>query len=207
MPREGLAEDMAYVRTLAEEGRDAPLLGGRFLVFWGALNSLVYLLHWALISGRLPGAESGIGFAALWISYGLIAAIGSRAMGAGLRDKPGKSSISVRAERAAWRGVGYAAAFIAFGCLARMALFDDSQAPNAIMGPVFACFGVAMLTTAMLSAQTWLYTFVGLAFAAALALCVLANQDWAYLIAALASAIVLLVPGVTLMRREPAAMA
>lgn len=30
-----LKDDLAYVRDLAEAGQQAPLLGGRFLVFWG----------------------------------------------------------------------------------------------------------------------------------------------------------------------------
>ena len=37
MTREEMLADLAYARTLAEEGRHAPLIGGRYLVLFGAL--------------------------------------------------------------------------------------------------------------------------------------------------------------------------
>ena len=38
--KEELVSELAYVRTLAEEGRDAPLIGGRYYVIWGGLMGL-----------------------------------------------------------------------------------------------------------------------------------------------------------------------
>ena len=44
-------EDLAYLRSVTEQARSAPLLGGRFLVMWGILLSGAYACHWAIMSG------------------------------------------------------------------------------------------------------------------------------------------------------------
>ena len=49
MDRE-LAAQLGYVRTLAEEGRNTPLVGGPFLVLLGIVLSAAYVLHWALVT-------------------------------------------------------------------------------------------------------------------------------------------------------------
>lgn len=202
MTREELAQDLSYVRAMAEEGRHAPLLGGSFLLFWGLLNTTAYLLHWSLLKDLIPGHE-GPGFAVLWMSYGILAGIGSGVLGARVRDKPGKSAIGVRAESAIWRGAGIALGLVALGSIARMVLTDDPLAVNAIMGPAFGFFGAALTATAMMSGQKWLWTFSFLSFATCAALCAFANEPWAYLLAAGASTTVLALPGVILLRREP----
>ncbi len=205
MTREELLDDLAYARTLAEEGRHAPLLGGGYLVFWGLLNMSAYLLHWGLLSERLPQA-GGAGFAALWASYGVIAGIGMALLIRRIRDKPGKSAIGVRAERAIWSGVGIAMFAIVIGCLGRMALEGDPLAPNGIMAPAFALFGLALSAVASMAGEKWLSAFAALSFAASVALSLFANEPWAYLLAAAASALVLAAPGFMLLRREPSAL-
>ena len=47
MTREEMLADLAYARTLAEEGRHAPLLGGPYLLFWGALNAVAFAAQFA----------------------------------------------------------------------------------------------------------------------------------------------------------------
>ena len=205
MTREELTEDLAYVRALAEEGRHAPLLGGAYLLFWGLLNLGAYLAHWGLLTESLP-RFGGQGFALLWTAYGVVAGGGMALLIHRLRDKPGKSAIGVRAERAIWSGVGIAMFAIVIGCLGRMALTSDMQAPNAILAPAFAFFGLALTTIAAMAGEKWLSAFAALSFAASIALGLFANEPWAYLLAAASSAVVLAIPGVILMRREPSAL-
>lgn len=205
MTRQELLDDLAYARTLAEEGRHAPLLGGSFLVFWGLLNLTAYLGHWALLEGLAPRA-GGIGFAILWAGYGGIASLGSALLGRRMHGKPGHSAIGVRAEKAIWRGVGLALAVISLASIGRMFLDQDGQAPNAIMGPAFALFGAALTAIAAMSGEKWLWPFALLAYAAAALLGLFANEPWAYVLAAAANVVVLCVPGFMLMRREPSAV-
>jgi hypothetical protein len=200
--REDILQDLAYARSLAEEGRHAPLLGGAYLVFWGLLNAAAFAAHWAVLEGRLPYA-GGAAFAAVWISYGVIAGIGMALLKQRIRQKPGLTSIGVRAEGAMWRGAAVAILAIVLGSLARMIVSDDNTAPNAIFGAAFALYGAALYGTACLSQQIWLKAFAWLSFAVAATLCLFANESWAYLTAALGSLLVLLAPGLMLMRREP----
>jgi hypothetical protein len=54
MTRDEMLADLAYARTLAEEGRQAPLVGGAYLIFFGVLIALCYLIQWAALTGALP---------------------------------------------------------------------------------------------------------------------------------------------------------
>lgn len=205
MTREELLQDLAYARTLAEEGRHAPLLGGAYLCFWGVLNAVAFTAHWGVLEGYIPFAD-GAGFAAVWISYGVIAGVGSFLLGQRTRQKPGLTTIGVRAESAIWRGAALAVLAVVIGSLMRMIIADDPTAPNAIFGAAFALYGAALFGTAKLSQQSWLAGFAWLSFAVAFTLCLFANQSWAYLNAAVGSLLVLLAPGLVLLRREPASV-
>jgi hypothetical protein len=203
--REELLQDLAYARTLAEEGRHAPLLGGSYLVFWGVLNAFAFAAHWAILEGLLPFA-GGAAFAILWLSYGVVAAIGMYFLRQRTRDKPGLTSIGSRAERAMWTGAAMALCAIVIGSVARMVMTQDPTAPNAIFGAAFALYGAVLFGVAMLSDQTWLKRFAWLSFGVAGVLCLFANQNWAYVNAAVGSLLVLVWPGVVLLRREPSAI-
>ncbi len=204
MTREEMLQDLAYARSLAEEGRHAPLLGGSYFVFWGVLNMVAYAAHWAMLEGYLPGGNGGLGFGVLWGSYGIVAGVGSALLGTRVRDKPGRSAIGVRAEHAIWRGVGLALIAIVLGCIGRMAVENDPLAPNAIMGPAFALFGAALIATCIMARERWLGGFGLVAIAVGLVLGLFANAIWAYALASAASLIVLVTPGLILLRREPA---
>lgn len=205
MTREELMQDIAYARTLAEEGRHAPLLGGSHYVFWGLLNALAFAAQWAILTGRAPHLD-GAAFALLWTGYGAIAAISTTVLRLRDRGKPGWTSIGARAERAVWGGAGLGLIAVVVGSLARMAIDQDLTAPNAIFGAAFALYGAALLAIAHMSEQSWMRAFGWLSVVAAGALCLFANQPWAYLIASAGSVLVLFIPGVILLRREPSAI-
>jgi hypothetical protein len=202
MTRDELLQDLAYARTLAEEGRQAPLLGGAYFVFWGLLNGAAFGAHWAVLEGHLPN-WNGAAFGALWLSYGVFAGVGMFLLAQRTRRKPGLTTIGVRAESAVWRGAALALLAIVVGSLGRMIADNDPTAPNAIFGAAFAIYGAALYGTACLAQQTWLKAFAWVAFAVAATLCLFANANWAYLNAAGGSLAVLFVPGLILLRREP----
>lgn len=205
MSKDSVLEDLAYARALAEEGRQAPLLGGRYLVFWGSLNAAAFIAHWSALSGYLD-ALGEASFALVWGGYGVLAGIGMGVLGAQMKDKPGVSAIGVRAERAVWGGAQLALLAIVAGSISRLVLTNDTMAVNAILGAAFAIYAMAMFTVAALAQQSWMQRFAWLSGGVALALCLFANEPWAYLLAALASLIVLVWPGVILLRNEPRAI-
>jgi hypothetical protein len=205
MTRDQLLDDLTYARTLAEEGRHAPLLGGGYLVLFGALNLCAFSAQWGLLIGRLPRFD-GAAFAFLWLSYGVLVGIGIAVLRLRTRDKPGLGAIGVRAERVIWSGAAMALGAVALGSILRMLLTHDTDAPNAIFGAAFALYGAALYATSKLSRQIWMTNFAWLSIAVTAALCVFANETWAYLIAAAGSVLVLLWPGLILMRSEPSAI-
>ncbi len=205
MTRDEVIADIAYARTLAEEGRHAPLLGGPYLLFWGVVNAIAFGIQFAIIEGALP-ASGGAAYAVLWMSYGIVAAIGMTLLRMRTRDKPGLTTIGARAERALWSGAGIALIAVVIGSIARMIMTGDQDAPNAILGAAFALYGAALFGTASLSGETWLRGFGWLSVAVALNCCMFANQSWVYVIAAIGSLLALGVPGVILLKREPSAI-
>lgn len=205
MTRDELLSDLNYARTLAEEGRHAPLLGGAYLVFWGVLNAAAFGAQYAILEGALPYA-GGAAFAVLWFSYGVIAAIGMTLLRMRTRTKPGLTTIGTRAERALWSGAGIAVMAVVIGSIARMIMTSDPSAPNAILGAAFALYGAALFGTASLSEQTWMRGFGWLSVGVALNVCMFAAFSWVYVIAAIGSLLALAWPGLILLRREPSAI-
>lgn len=205
MTRDELLADLAYARTLAEEGRHAPLLGGAHLTFWGTLNATAFTAQWAILEGWLPSAD-GAGFAVLWLSYGVVAGVGSIWLSQRTRTKPGQTAIGARAEKALWTGAAMALMAIVFGSILRLMITGDTTAPNAIFGPAFAIYGAMLIGTAAMSEQTWLRNFGLTSVAIGAVLCLFANENWAYLLAASGSLFVLVWPGLILLKREPSAI-
>jgi hypothetical protein len=205
MTRDEMLADLAYARTLAEEGRHAPLLGGAYLLFWGVVNAIAFGAQFAIIEGFLPLMD-GAAFGVLWVGYGVVAAIGMTLLRMRTRDKPGLTAIGTRAERALWSGAAIAVMAVVIGSISRMFMTGDTTAPNAILGAAFALYGAALFGTASLSEQTWLRGFGWLAVGIALNCCMFATQSWVYVIAAVGSLLALAWPGIILLKREPSAI-
>lgn len=205
MTRDEMLADLAYARTLAEEGRHAPLLGGSYIMFWGVLNAIAFAGQFGILQGLLPLA-GGAAFAVLWVSYGLVAALGMIWLRMRTRSKPGLTTIGARAERAMWGGAAIAVMAVVIGSIARMTMTGDHTAPDAILGAAFALYGAALFGTASLSEQTWLRGFGWLAVGVAANVAMFAGQSWVYVIASIGSLLALAWPGIMLLRREPAAV-
>lgn len=205
MTRDEMLADLAYARTLAEEGRHAPLLGGAYLVFWGVLNAIAFAAQFGIFQGFLP-FMSGASFGLLWIGYGAVSVIGMTLLRMRTRAKPGLTAIGARAERALWSGAAIAVMAVVLGSIVRMFITSDPSAPNAILAAAFALYGAALFGTASLSEQTWLRGFGWLSVAVAANCAMFADQDWVYVIASIGSLLALVWPGIILLRREPSAI-
>lgn len=202
MTKEELAQEIAYVRTLAEEGRQAPLVGGSYLILFGTLLAVSYGMHWATLMGALgENGDDVLGY--IWIGYFVFAFAGFALLVRRVHRKPGIASMANKVDRLVWRSVGLAITAVVIGCVGRMIIAQDYLAPNAIMGASFASFGIALGLTAAVSGQSWLTLVSLLSFATSATLFLYINEPWAYLLASIASVVVLLMPGIVLVRREP----
>jgi hypothetical protein len=205
MTRDEMLADLAYARTLAEEGRNAPLLGGSYLVFWGVLNAIAFAAQFGIFQGFVPLLD-GMSFGLLWLGYGAVAVVGMTLLRMRTRTKPGLTAIGTRAERALWSGAAIAVMAVVIGSIVRMIITNDPTAPNAILAAAFALYGAALFGTASLSHQTWLRGFGWLSVGVAANAAMFADQDWVYVIASVGSLLALAWPGIILLRREPSAI-
>lgn len=197
--RDELLSDLAYARTLAEEGRQAPLIGGAYLVMFGVLLATAYTAHWCMLTGQLPAGYAGL----VWGGFGACAFIGSLALRGFVRSKPGAAAVGNRADRVVWSATAAAILAVVIGTVLRAILTDDYGATGAIMAAGFGLYGVPLYATGALSGHSWLKLFGVLAWIVSGVLWFYMNESWAYLIAAGGSVLVLLVPGVLMMRAEP----
>ncbi|MEM8616291.1 MAG: hypothetical protein AAGF20_05085 [Pseudomonadota bacterium] len=197
-----LTDDLAYVRDLAEAGQSAPLLGGRFLAWWGGLTTLAYGAHYGIESGLLGLPNSALAFT--WGGYILIGLVGHIYLATTLKEKPGGSSIGNQVEGTVWMAAGFAL-FAYFGTL----VVKSAIGPGATAGfesslpIVFAAYGIGLMTSGYVSKQKVL-TYAGIGAFAMLALAVwFSGSVTTWAIAALAAFLTVFVPGLILMKREP----
>ena len=196
--------DLAYVRQLAEGGARAPLIGGRFMAWWGLLVTLGWTAQHLAVNGLIGDGSSIFGI--IWFSFGIVGTLGQLLLARGMPAKAGAGSAGNLASRVIW--VAGAAAIVSMvigvGFLSRTggyALFDW------IVPVAFAVYAVALLTLGALAAEK-IVTIAGLGAVAAVGLYTAFIFDPnRYLIAAGAAAATVLLPGLLLLAREPKAEA
>lgn len=203
MTRDELLQDLAYARTLAEEGRHTPLIGGSYLVLFGVLLAICYTAqYFILTTDALDRASAGL----IWLGFGVAAGVGVVALRGRTRGMPGGASVGNRAERAVWNGVAIAILTVVVGVVLRSAFTDNFAATDAIMAAGFGLYGVALFATASMSGHAWLKRVAWLSWGISGALWYFMGEPWAYIVAAIGAVLVLLVPGVIMMRGEPSKM-
>jgi hypothetical protein len=100
-----MTDDLAYLKDLAESGQNAPLLGGRFLAWWGGLVTIAYISHYLIATGAtgLPNEA----YAWLWIGFSVIGFGGFKVMQMTFpKSKPGASSLGNQISAVVWMAGG-----------------------------------------------------------------------------------------------------
>lgn len=202
MTQNDLKAEITYLKDMAEAGQTAPLLGGRFSVWWGGLTSLTLLIHWAIITARLPlGTESLL---PLWLGHMVIGSIGTFVLVRSLKDKPGQGSVGNRLQPAIWQSIG--GTILVYFLAILVGVFTDLL-PNAIFNSILPVallgYGAAWLTTARMI-QSWQLAVPGLiALVGAFGSTLFMMTAEVYLIAAMAFFLSTALPGFLMMRAEP----
>lgn len=198
-------DDLAFVRSMTERASNAPLLGGRYLTFWGGLLTVAYLAHYLVASGFL-GAPRFIPW--IWISFGVAGALGMALLSRGMSRKPGLSSVGNRVEREVWRGAGLGIFLFVAGVVASVALGRGSMMLFDLIASVaLALYGAAFLATAAASGQGWMRAPAWMALVAAAITPLLVGTAVLYLWLAVVVVFVGVIPGLRLLRAEPPALA
>ncbi|NNC37377.1 MAG: hypothetical protein EX271_05590 [Acidimicrobiales bacterium] len=205
MTKTEILNDLEYVKSMAEEGRTTPLLGGRIGLMWGVLLAITFFGHWAIISGTAGLPQSALGI--LWLSYAIIGGIGNALLGRSLQGKPGISSVGNRTENAVW--VSFVLMMIAcfIGIVLNMVFNDTTPA----MFDMMVCIGFAGQIIAYLVIGTMSHErsqrIPGLlAVLATIVSFALLGKPELYLAASIAVIFTIIVPSLGQIRKEPKAV-
>lgn len=200
-----LNDDLAYVRDLAQAGQQAPLLGGRFMVWWGGLISVAYAGHYAIASGLL--GVSDMAYAYLWGAFAVIGFAGYFFLIKSMsREKPGQSSAGNQVEANVWMIAG----FCLFAYFGTLLVKSATGAPTAesfegSLPLVFTAYAIGLFTSGAMAKNKTLK----LAGYGALAIIALAtwfsgsNLIWA--VAAIGAVLTVFLPGIFMLKNEPKA--
>lgn len=198
-------DDIAYVRTLAQEGRTTPLLNGPILIaaalIFGAANAGQYLLQAGVIAAGV--------WAPLWLWIGAAAVFGLAlvVLIRRLDGAQGSQSALNRAVGAAWSGIGIGIFAVWLGLLGIGFTTGQWSIMAAMPVVVFAAYGSAWLVSGTMARSRWM-TMTGLtAYAGAVLLGVTATSPFVYLVFAALLLGCALVPGMVLGRQAAAARA
>lgn len=195
-------DDLSFVREMTEAGRDAPLLGGRFFVFYGALLPIIYAAQWMILDGRFGFPQSSIAF--VWIAFGVIVTIAKPMLIASLKRKPGRGALGNRVESVVWTVSGFTIFSAFVGALFGSVVMGQSFIVwDFILAAAFGAYGIALYTTGEISSAHWLKPYAIVAIAGAGVVPVLAGRPEVYLFAAAIIIAISLVPGLRLMANEP----
>tara|TARA_R110002096_G_scaffold26568_4_gene81936 strand:- start:2718 stop:3353 length:636 start_codon:yes stop_codon:yes gene_type:complete len=194
--------DLEYLRSIAESGRQAPLLGGRYFVWWGLLAAVALLVHWSILTGALSAPPSMVG--AVWFGYGIIGMIGSRVLSLGLRGKPGIGAVGNLAERAVWNGVTATIFFYAIGTTIAVALDRGNLILfDTIPVIAFCGYGISFHVTAAMGGPGWMKPMAWTSWTAAAGGLYFVGTPELYLYAAGVVLLLALLPGLIILRDEP----
>ncbi|MGO4410200.1 MULTISPECIES: hypothetical protein [unclassified Brevundimonas] len=194
-------DDIAYMKALAQEGRQAPLLGGSILISAGLIFGLASIFAYGIDSGII--AVAPVAYAILW--GGAMLAFFAVLMWQIRRScyKPGAKSAANRAASAGWMGVGLGV-FVMSLSMAVIGWKTHSAIPSLIFPSlIFALYGSGWAVSATMSDQKWQWKLAIACWIAAPLIAFLSGSPLMWLAYAAGLFLFALLPGVLLVRQEP----
>lgn len=147
-------DDLSYLRSLAEAGRNAPLSAGPYLLAGGGAFALASFAIGLADAGLLPYTARAVAAPAL---LGALAAFGVCLAVLLKRDARRAKTDTNRAVAAAWTAVGLG---IFFYCLAVQVAswrIGTDSLGNSIALAVLTQYGAAWLVTALVARRRWMF--------------------------------------------------
>lgn len=197
-----LKADIAFMKALAQEGQQTPLLGGAIMVVAGLVFATASVAHWALMTGRL---NLGTQWAPLIIWGGALAIffVGLNLLRRRMGSKPGASSPGNRAAGMAWASVGWTI-FALSTAIGVIGYKTHSAVITAIFPSlILALYGGGWSVAAAMARKTWLWVTAIGSYVAAVVVAWFCDSPVLFLLYAAALLLLAVLPGFTLMRQEP----
>lgn len=186
-------QEITWIKQMAEEGRNGPLLGGSISIWWGGLGFVMLLIHWATLAEYMPWPIGYIGIG--WFLFAVIGVIGTVILGKRLQNTPGVSAISNQVSSAAWTMVMFGIFSFVAGCV--FAVVFGGAPPwvfNGILPVAFICYGIAYGVTAKLTKNRSCFLASMASFLLAPVLMALLLSNTVYLLAAFGVLLVMVLP-------------
>jgi hypothetical protein len=201
---QSVREDLAFIKTLAQEGRRAPLMSGRFLLSAGLVYGVTSLVAWAITIRLIDVPLDWL--AGLWLGVTIVFVPSTRLLGRFVVNRPGLTAANNRAAFAVWQGLGFALTSMLVAACAISAIVKTPIVFAVFPSIVLAVYGMAWWLAAAVSDLNWLrWTALG-CFVSAVLIALLIESTAIYLAYAAALFAFLALPGWLLMRAEPAAL-
>lgn len=199
------SDDIDYIRRLSESGARAPLLGGRFMAWWGLLVAAAYVAQHLAINNVIGDGKAIYGI--IWGSFGLLGGLGQMLLSRSIGGKAGAGSAGNRASRAVWVGAACAIGSMVVGTFI-LAQNGGNQGTFDWIAPVaFAVYACCLVVTGALAGDRMIVAAgIGAAIMVGLFTAFIFHPD-RYLLAAAGSAATVMLPGLLLVVREPRARA
>ncbi len=202
MAQSNILDDLDYVKSVAEAGQKAPLLGGGIGLWWGTLLCVTLFVHWMILTERAGLPEHYL--SGLWLGFGVVGLVGSALLGKSLADKPGASALGNKVAAAIWRGNTIVLFLFGIAAGISAALGVNDYAVMNIMIPLaFGLYGLTAFVLSRLTDQIWLLwpALIGFGFVP-LTLFIL-NSPSLYLVAIVGAVCTIIIPNAIHLRREP----
>lgn len=194
-------EDLRYVRQLAESGAHAPLLGGRFMAWWGLLLSAAYAAHHLALAGTIGDGRTI--YLLIWSAFGISGLGGQLLLARSMPAKAGAGSAGNRASRIAWCTAALAIASMVAGATAAAVGGAGPAAFDWIVPVAFAVYACALVVTGSLArSRITMIAGAGAVVMVGLFTALILSPE-RYLLAAGGVALTVLLPGLLLLRAEP----
>jgi len=198
--QDAIRDDIAFMRGLAEAGRDGPMRGGAILLAAGSIFGIASLaVYWLSV---IQGASGWM----YWAVWGVAGIIFLGAFVPLVRGVPRTGSTRQIVAGMAWTGMGWASSAIWFSLMVMSLRTRDSHVMLALLPVYMSLYGGAWFVAALAWRKAWMWLTAFAACAAALTgAWFAADGPIVWLIYGVSLMAVLALPGLHLMRQSRAA--
>lgn len=202
-PTTAAVADIAFIRDLAEQGRNTAPLNGPFLIVASVIFGIANLGQWALATELVEVSP----WAPLWLWVGAGAVFGLSLFVLIRRHdtKPGANTLINKSIGASWTAVGFGIFAVWLAFMGVGFKTGDWTMMWAMPSLVFASYGSAWFLAGEMTGRRWMKGIALVAYGGAAALGLFVGDTAIYLVFTVLLVLVALVPGIVLTRQEPAA--
>jgi hypothetical protein len=198
---QSMRDDIAYMKALAQEGRQAPILGGSMLVASGVIFGLASLVHWAALIGFV--SLSGLGILWVWLGAMALYMTVLFVLIGRVKRKAGVRSAANQATRAVWSAVGGSIFAIGFAIAALVWRYPHNAEGLLIPSIILALWGTGWAVQAAMARSGWMRLMAVTAWVLSPVMALFAGRPEQFLAYAGALVICAVIPGLVMMRQEP----